>query len=380
MYVQVMNSDGSIPNLQKQCIVTSSTETPVLVVTDPPPPTPPCDPDTLGGYADLLYAAGDMSGRITENGAWKTTSFADYTITPAVKDVVKGETSVIVVKRISTGDELQVPITANFSKLDPLDIDVIAATAELTKASGQNKNTDPESAFLVALLANTDATLNQSPGQVYNHEGIGYYINQKYRLDRIISGASGVWQLPDDKVGLCPASVSPIVIDLTNKGSIATTGTSTAQKVVRASIGKTISFDMFGNGNPQKMEWILGNGQGFLVDNRDGNAEKDMNGKRLFGNNAQHANGYSKLAASFSPNKDGVLTGDSLKGLSVWVDNGDGIVQSGEIKSLSELGITEISTRIQPVKDSHGDLLMRSYVIRYNMKIMSEDVWFGLEK
>jgi hypothetical protein len=378
MYVQVMNADGSVPKLEEQCI-TQTQVTKEPKVTELPPDTPDCT-KTVGKFADLKYAAGDMSGRVTENGDWKTTSFADYTISPEVTDVIKGITSVITVTRISTGDKLLVPITKNFHKLDPTNQDVIDATEELRLASKQDKNVDPESAFLIGMMAKTDATLNQTPGQISNHQAYEKRILNNYRLDTIISGSSGSWQKPGDTTGRCEASISPIVIDLTNKGSIATTGTSTAQKAVRASIGKTITFDMLGNGNPQKMEWIVGNGQGFLVDNRDGNAEKDMSGKRLFGNTAQHANGYSKLAVMFPPDKDGILTGDSLKGLGVWVDNGDGIVQSGEIKSLSELGITQISTRMETVKDNNGDMLMRSYVIRNNIKILSEDVWFGVGK
>jgi hypothetical protein len=373
MYVQVMNADGSIPNLEKQCVTQSQVTIPP-VVTNPPPVTPKCT-QIDGIKATIPYAAEDMHGD-QAGGEFKTTTLGDYTITPALNDIISGVTSVITVKHKTNGNTLLVPITSNFYRLDKSNPVIAAQYASATALMG---GIDPESAFLIGMLAHVDGAPNDFDG-AYNYHAVSERIANNYRLDTIVSGATGSWQAPGDTSGHCAASLSPIVIDLTNKGSIATTGASTAQKAVRASIGKTINFDMLGNGNPQKMEWIVGNGQGFLVDNRDGNAAKDMSGKRLFGNTAQHANGYSKLAVMFPPDKDGILTGDSLKGLGVWVDNGDGIVQSGEIKSLSELGITEISTRMESDKDNNGDMLMRSYVIRNNIKILSEDVWFGVGK
>jgi hypothetical protein len=358
MYVQVMNADGSIPNLEKQCVTQSQVTIPPIV-TNPPPTTPKCT-DISGIQATIKYAAEDMHGD-QAGGQFKTSTLGDYTITPALDDIISGVTSVITVKHKTNGNTLLVPITSNFNRIKKSDPLIAPAYTAATALMG---GIDPESAFLIGMLANVDGDTF-----AYNEHAVEDMIKNNYRLDTIVSGATGSWQKPGDTTGRCEASLSPIVIDLTNKGSIATTGTSTAQKAVRASIGKTITFDMLGNGNPQKMEWIVGNGQGFLVDNRDGNAAKDMSGKRLFGNTAQHANGYSKLAVMFPPDKDGILTGDSLKGLGVWVDNGDGIVQSGEIKSLNELGITEISTRMESIKDNNGDMLMRSYVIRNNIKI-----------
>ena len=368
MYVQVMNSDGSIPVLEKQCTVQPPT-TPVvpIVPTNPPPTLPVCN-NSPSDPVGLMDSAGDLSGRITAWGAWKTTSFSNYTLTPAFKDVVPGITSVITVKSKITGEELLVPLSSNFSKLDQSDTDVIAATAEI--------GIDPESAFLIAMMAPTDS----DPNQIYNHEAREKYLKYGYILDRIASGSSGLWQEGGATAHSCMYSVSPIVIDLTNKGLIETTSMSTAQYGNRAKLGKTVKFDISNTGKPLTMEWLTDSGQGLLVDNRDGNAAKDMNGNRLFGNTAQHPNGYSKLAALFKTDANGVIVGDGLKGLAVWVDNGDGVVQSGEIKSLSELGITAISTRMESVKDAKGDTLMRSYVIRNNAHVMSEDVWFGAVK
>ncbi len=368
MYVQVMNSDGSIPRLEKQCIIDNSTPpTPVVTVpSNPPVSGTSCNRADDKNATGMLFASGEMSGRIQTYGNWKISTFSNYTIDPPVKNVIPGVTSAITVTSKTTGKALIVPITSNFSRLDPANKDVIQATAEM--------GIDPESAFLIALLAPADA----QPGFSYNHHAVKDRLEKGYLLDHILSSSGAAWQFPGDSSGYCPFTISPIVIDLTNKGSIETTGISTAQKAIRTSLGKAVKFDILANGSPKSMEWLNGSGQGFLVDNRDGNAAKDMTGKRLFGNDATHENGFSKLAATFKTDGNGLIYGDNLTGLAVWVDNGDGIVQPGEIKSLSALGITAISTRMASVKDAKGDTLMRSYIIRNNAHVMSEDVWFGV--
>ena len=55
--------------------------------------------------------------------------------------------------------------------------------------------------------------------------------------------------------------------------------------------------------------------------------------------------GYEALTA-LDRDGDGWVRGDELAHLAVWCDaNGDGICQSEELHSLSELGITGLSTR-----------------------------------
>lgn len=374
MYIQVLNKDGSLPRLEKQCINYNSTTeppktnpTPPFNPSDPPPFSSACKPlDPNKDVYSLIQDADEMAGVTKNNGDWEISDLSNYTISPSMNDVIPGVTSVIIVSSKTTGETISVPLTKNFYKLNPSDPKVIKATSTL--------GTDPETAFLKSMLARA----KNNSYVAYNQRARIDRLDKGYKLDHIVSGARASWQAPDDTLGYCPTSQSPIIIDLLSKGHIQTTGVSTAKKAVRYSLGKTVKFDIFGNNSPILMEWLSENGQGFLVDNRDGKAAEDMNGKRLFGNDDKYENGFYKLAATFKADGNGLIYGDNLTGLAVWVDNGDGVVQSGEIKSLSELGITAISTRMANVKDAKGDTLMRSYVIRNDAHVMSEDVWFGL--
>lgn len=82
--------------------------------------------------------------------------------------------------------------------------------------------------------------------------------------------------------------------------------------------------------------------------NRDG---KINNGTELFGNNTilkndtKASNGFEALA-QYDNNHDGVIDKNYAfyNSLSAWVDtNQDGITYSGELHSLSELGVTSIN-------------------------------------
>jgi hypothetical protein len=382
MYIQVLNKDGSIPELQKQCTLNLIKDpSPICPSCSPPPPPPPppvctncpippkCKSNSgYNGSTDAFEDARELTGdkRAEDGNNLKISNLNEFifptdleTLDPK-SPTFDGYVNVNHPTRLPGGRS--VPISKNFTLTE--ESDVVAAAEQILK-------TTVEKAYLIALFVHPDI----DKGYSYNDNAVPI-MNSGYQITYIYSSATADWQHP--VTGQCFRTLSPIVIDLTNKGSILTTGSSTAQNASRMSLGKTISFDMSGSGHPQKIEWIAGNGQGFLVDNRDGNAAKDMNGKRLFGNDVKHANGYQKLASTFAPEKDGMLTGDALKGLAVWVDNGDGVVQAGELKTLAELGITQISTRMEGVKDAKGDMLMRSYVIQNGARMMSEDVWFGV--
>ncbi|MHB2019026.1 MAG: hypothetical protein ACYCW6_18925, partial [Candidatus Xenobia bacterium] len=96
--------------------------------------------------------------------------------------------------------------------------------------------------------------------------------------------------------------------------------------------------DFYDNGFPLLMEWI-GPHDGLLVEPK---VDGSVDGSCLFGSQGGWSNGYEKLSMR-DANHDGKLTGDELKGLAVWVDaNGNGQADPGELKTLDELGITEI--------------------------------------
>ncbi len=180
-----------------------------------------------------------------------------------------------------------------------------------------------------------------------------------------------------------PPSGDPIALDLNHDGKIGTTGKSTAKdhKVENASV----AFDLDGDGRRDKTEWMNGDGDGLLVDDHDGEMSRvaayrgDVDVKRLFGDEGgRFANGYEKLAG-FDTNKDGKISGGELDALKVWIDDGDSRLEEGELKTLGELGITELSVRMDLVQNQQGETLMRSTFQQNGQTHMTEDVWFGMD-
>ncbi|WP_218511460.1 SdrD B-like domain-containing protein [Variovorax sp. dw_308] len=172
---------------------------------------------------------------------------------------------------------------------------------------------------------------------------------------------------------------TPIALDLNGDGKIGVTGaTSSYDKDAHAALGHTVQFDMNGDGTKETTEWFNGSGDGILIDNRDGNAAHDMNGARLFGDQGgAYGNGYYKLAA-LDINHDGKLAGRELKGIELWVDNGDAVVQSGEIQTLAQHGIEAVGTELSLTYDAQGKLHIESTATRTDgSTLMTEDVFFA---
>jgi hypothetical protein len=106
----------------------------------------------------------------------------------------------------------------------------------------------------------------------------------------------------------------------------------------------------------EQTEWLeKGGGDGFLVWDVDGDgqitsgkelfSEFDINGYERF------ASGFEKLAHYFDKDGDGIVTGDELAGLMIWVDeDADGITDPGELKELADYRITSLKTGYDPKK------------------------------
>lgn len=173
------------------------------------------------------------------------------------------------------------------------------------------------------------------------------------------------------------ATVSPIAFDMNGDGKIGVTGESTAKDGERSELGRTVQFDIDGDGQKDTIEWMNGDGDALLVDNRDGNAANDMSGKRLFGDEGgKYTDGYQKLA-QLDGNGDGILTAGELQGMMLWQDNGNAIVDDGELVDAKKAGVTSISAQRNDEVNEKGETLMRSSAQVAGEAMMTEDVWFG---
>jgi hypothetical protein len=109
-----------------------------------------------------------------------------------------------------------------------------------------------------------------------------------------------------------------------------------------------VGFDADGSGLERRWTWVTRDA-GWLVYDPKGRG-KITSGLQLFGNVTFWLfweNGYRALA-SLDDNRDGVLTGDELKGLAIWHDSGRlGVCDPGEVKPLSAYGIVAVSCRFE---------------------------------
>jgi RTX calcium-binding nonapeptide repeat (4 copies) len=134
-----------------------------------------------------------------------------------------------------------------------------------------------------------------------------------------------------------PKTGSPIILDLDGNG------------VTTTSESAGTYFDLRNTGFAEKTGWV-GPTDGLLVWDRNSNGVID-NGGELFGNytltasDTVAANGFAALA-SYDSNSDGKIdSSDPIwSDLQVWIDaNGNGVTDSGELHSLSSLGIQSLN-------------------------------------
>ena len=173
-------------------------------------------------------------------------------------------------------------------------------------------------------------------------------------------------------------SFTPIALDLNGDGKIGVTGaTSSVDKDANAELGRTVEFDIDGDGDLDVIEWYAG-GDGILVDNTDGRAAEDMDGSRLFGDEGgKYGNGYEKLAA-LDADGSGAIEGAEADALALWMDDGDAVVEAGELVSLADAGVASVSTQMRVEEDGEGRRFMRSEATMSDGSIvMTEDVHFA---
>ncbi len=111
-----------------------------------------------------------------------------------------------------------------------------------------------------------------------------------------------------------------------------------------------VAFDVDGRGMGQRWSWITPKAGWLAYDPKQ--TGKISSGIRLFGSVSYWMfwqNGYQALAA-LDDNSDGMLSGQELAGIVVWVDeNRNGVCDSKEIKPLAELHIKALRYSHKPL-------------------------------
>ncbi|HSI03464.1 MAG TPA: hypothetical protein VLC93_03260 [Myxococcota bacterium] len=200
-----------------------------------------------------------------------------------------------------------------------------------------------------------------------------------------LSGAtsSGLSQASSELSGAASQTGSPVMLDLNHDNALGVTGNSTAKHRADDQVNATVDFDLDADGVKERIEWMKGDGDGMLVDDRDGGASAaaagngEIDGKRLFGDEGgKYLNGYEKMKA-LDANGDGKLNGTELDGLKSWIDDGDAKVEAGELKTLAELGVSEIDLKMELTANDRCEMIMRSTFTQNGERHVSEDVWFA---
>ncbi|MCC6145722.1 MAG: hypothetical protein IT368_18090 [Candidatus Hydrogenedentes bacterium] len=122
----------------------------------------------------------------------------------------------------------------------------------------------------------------------------------------------------------------PITFDLDNDGLELTSYRNGAR------------FDILGNGSLASTAFVTG-GDAFLALDRNGNGSIDS-GAELFGDQRGAVNGYEELRKLDSNGDNRIDRNDTgFDSLKLFRDNGNGRTEEGELISLADAGITEIS-------------------------------------
>jgi len=193
----------------------------------------------------------------------------------------------------------------------------------------------PQGTFVVASTSNT--TNASSSVQVADSCGAFTFASKTVTTNVATTNTTNTTATVDQVNG--NVFVSPIVLDITGSGKLEASNGNYLPHPHKFTRDRVCRYDYMANGFPFIMEWV-GPHDGLLVEPK---ADGSIDPTCLYSLQGGWDSGYEKLGTR-DTNNDGKLTGDELKGLSVWTDtNGNGIADPGEVKTVQELGITEIN-------------------------------------
>lgn len=171
-------------------------------------------------------------------------------------------------------------------------------------------------------------------------------------------------QAQEEAVGAAAEQSSPLLLDMNGNGRADVTSPH-----VHGALGAfvregAVAFDIAGRGHGRVTEWLVPGADGLLA--MDGNGNGTVDGiTELFGDADGYDHGYAKLAI-LDRDRDGAVAGPELAGLSVWIDDGDGHCEPGELRSVQDHGITKLHVE-------HDDLA--STMVRHGKLARTWD-WF----
>jgi hypothetical protein len=188
--------------------------------------------------------------------------------------------------------------------------------------------------------------------------------------------SSQVPGLTTDQIAALPSPLgTPIVLDLSGNG------------INTLAVSNGVQFDVLANGNKSATGWV-GQGNGLLVLDRNGDGTIN-DGSELFGagttlaNGQKATSGYQALA-ELDTNGDGVINSKDadFSKLEVWVDsNADGVSQPGELKTLTQLGITQLNLDAkQNASLNNGNIIgaTSTFETADGQTHEAADVWFQM--
>ena len=177
-----------------------------------------------------------------------------------------------------------------------------------------------------------------------------------------------------DDAGAYTYPVDPLIFDLNGDG------------VKTVTLADGVHFDFDKNGFAEKIGWVSAE-DGLLVRDLDKNGKIDS-GRELMGDLTElsddllAANGFEALSY-FDANADGVIDAkdDIYNELQIWQDkNQNGVVDAGEIMSLSEVGIASINLAYENIdvmdESGNGHSQRGTYTKTDGTTSTVEDVWF----